>query len=380
MSKKSKTNTPSPEFIFESNVPNDKIDIYGDIDVTVTKLPSESENELEFRAKLEGYNIDHSVANAIRRSVLLYIPVYGFHRSNIRIENEKSYHMYNNDMIFNQIEMLPIYDIPNYWDISDPEVFMSNEVMKKLFSKFIPDKYIEEEGAENKEAPDDDKKLFNIELTLSVTNTTTEDKFVSTHDAILKIDNKVSNSYLKKDPISILVLKPGENISLSATANLGISKIHAIYEATTNAVSIQNSLTSYEINYESLGQLDKNIIFIKACLILIKKLESLSKYLKKRYANTEEHLDTEMTEIELYGEDHTLGNLITTVLQKCEYTIKAGYVMPHPFIDSIISRYVVNKKSKKDPITLILDVIEYLMKLMTKIMDSMSSPKRAGML
>src|SRR5579872_3284982 len=126
MSKKSKTNTDTPEFIFESNVPNDKIDIYGDIDVTVTKLSSETENELEFRAKLEGYNIDHSVANAIRRSVLLYVPVYGFHRSNIRIENEKSHHMYNNDMIFNQIEMLPIYDIPNYWDISDPEVFMSN--------------------------------------------------------------------------------------------------------------------------------------------------------------------------------------------------------------------------------------------------------------
>ena len=374
-SNKSESNKSVSEFIFYSDIPNDTIDIYGDIDIKVTKIPSD--NELEFKAKLEGHNVDYSVANAIRRSILLYIPIYGFHRSNTRIENEKSYHMYNNDMIFNLIEMLPIFDIPNYWDITDPEVFMSNEVMKKLFSKFIPDKYIEEDNREKQDVADQDadKKLFNIELTLSIKNNTSDDKFVSTHDAILKIDNKISNSYTKKDPICIMVLKPGENISLSATANLGISKIHAIYEATTNAVSVEHSPTSYEIIYESLGQLDKNIIFLKGCLIIKKKLEALSQYLKKKYENTTEHLDMEMTEIELYGEDHTLGNLITTVLQKCEYTLKAGYVMPHPIIDSIVIRYIVDKKTKKDSITLILDVIEYLVRLMTKIMDSITAPK-----
>lgn len=289
--------------------------------------------------------------------------------------------MYNNDMIFNQIEMLPIFDLPNYYDITDPEVFMSNEVMKKLFSKFIPEKYIEEEKTdktkENVNDVDSNKKLFDIELTLSAKNNTNDYMFVSTHNATLKIDNKISNSYMKKDPISIMVLKPGENISLSATANLGIAKMHAIYEATTNAISLEHSSTCYEIIYESLGQLDKNIIFIKACTILVKKLEALRQYLRKKYSDPAEYQDMEMIEIELYGEDYTLGYLITTALQKCEYTTKAGYTMVHPLTDSITIRYVVDKKSKKDQIEVILDVIQYLMNLFNKIMDSFTGGKNS---
>jgi len=361
------------EFIFDSDTPNDTIDIYGNIDAKATKISSD--NEMEFKAKLEGYNIDNSVANAIRRAILLYVPIYGFHRSNIHIENEKSYHMYNNDMIFNQIEMLPIFDLPNYYDITDPEIFMSNEVMKKLFSKFIPEKFIEEENKTKEVDADANKKLFDIELTISVKNNTDDYMFVSTHNAILKIDNKISNSYMKKDPISILVLKPGENISLSAKANLGIGKIHAIYEATTNAISLEHSPTSYEIIYETLGQLDKNIIFIKACTILIKKLEALNQYLKKKYNNPSEYQDMEIIEIELYGEDYTLGYLLTTVLQKCEYTTKAGYTMVHPLTDSITVRYIVDKKTKKDQIELLHDVIKYLINLINKIMDTFTASK-----
>jgi DNA-directed RNA polymerase subunit L len=352
--------------MYKSDVPNDIVDIYGDIDVTVKKI--ETKKKTELTATLEGYNIDHVIANTIRRAVLLYIPIYGFHRSNIIIENEKSVHMYNNDLIYNLLETLPIYDIPNYFDITDPEVFMPNEIMKILFNKFLPAKYIEE-NTEPKEE-DTDKKLFNIELMMNIKNTTQDFKFVSTHDAVIKIDGKVSNSYQVREPISILVLKPGENISFTATANLGIASMHAIYEATTTAVSLENNHMSYTINYETLEQLDKNIIFIKACAILIKKLEALIKYIDKKYKDSTEHLESEIIEIELYGEDDTLGNLITNILQKCTLTKKAGYAVPHPLISSVIIRYKMEKNSKKDPIVLFIDVLIYLIKLFNKIMDS----------
>ena len=106
------------QFVFDSKIANDRIDLYGQIDASVKNLQSRNENEL--RLQIEGANIDYSVVNALRRTILMSIPVYGFHRSNIHIEVEKSYNMYNNDLIYNQIEMLPIFDLPNYFDLEDP--------------------------------------------------------------------------------------------------------------------------------------------------------------------------------------------------------------------------------------------------------------------
>ena len=85
------------KFIFDHDVASDKIDIYAEPDVRVKKLkPS---NDDEFRIEIEGNNIDYSVINALRRTILMSIPIYAFNRSNIYIEVEKSKHMYNNDLI-----------------------------------------------------------------------------------------------------------------------------------------------------------------------------------------------------------------------------------------------------------------------------------------
>ena len=353
------------KFIFENNISNDRIDIYAEPDVRIKKLKSENENE--FRIEIEGKSVDYSVVNALRRTVLLYIPVYAFHRSNIFIEVDKSRNMYNNDLIYNQIETLPIFDIPNFFDLENPEIFLPTEVMKKLFGVFVKEKYTEEIEEENKPV-DNDKKLFKIELSLNVKNNTGNDKFVSTHDAVLKVDGKISNSYMTRKPICILVLKPSEDISLRAEANLGISKMHAAYEATTNAMHEEITSMKYHLWYETLEQLDKNIIFTKACIILIKKLENLRNFIKKKYS--EEQNIPDMVEIELYGEEHTLGNLLSTVLQKCDAIEKAGYYMPHPFIDKITVKYQLNTKSKVGPIQIFVDCVDYLIKLFQTIANT----------
>ena len=351
------------EFVFSSSVPNDRIDIYGDIDVTLKKL--EPKNERHFRMLLEGKNIDYSVVNALRRTILMSIPIYGFHRSNIHIEVEKSRNMYNNDLIYNQIETLPIFDIPNYFDLENPEIYLPTDVMRNIFGTFIQERYTDESIMEEKTQIDANKKLFKIELSINVKNNTGIDKFVSTHDAVLKIDGKISNSYAIRRPISILVLKPNEEIYLSAEANLGISNMHAIYEATTNAIHKELSATMYELDYETLEQLDKNLIFTKACIIIIKKLEYLRNFITKKY--TEERNSSEIIEIELYGEDDTFGNLIATVLQKTDSIAKAAYIKPHPFIDQITIAYKLVEKSKIGPIKVFVDVIDYLIRLYEQI-------------
>ncbi len=58
------------------------------------------------------------------------IPIYAFHRSNIFIELDKSRHMYNNDLIYNQIETLPIFDIPNYFDLENQKYFYQMMFLK----------------------------------------------------------------------------------------------------------------------------------------------------------------------------------------------------------------------------------------------------------
>ena len=347
------------KFIFDSDVPNDRIDIYADPDVHIRKLTPT--NDKEFRIEIEGKSIDNSVVNALRRTIMMSIPVYAFHRSNIFIEVKKSRHMYNNDLIYNQIETLPIYDIPNYFDLENPEIFLSTSVMKNLFGKFIQEKYTEENLDENKISNDENKKLFQIELSINTKNNTGSDKFVSTHDAVLKVDGKTSNSYQIRKPICILVLKPTEEISLRAEANLGISKMHASYEATTNAIHDKITPMKYHLWYETLEQLDKNLIFTKACIILTKKLEYLRSYIKNKF--TEERTISEKIELQLFGEDHTLGNLLATVLQKCEFVSKAGYYMPHPFVDQITIAYQLNPKSKIGPIQVFVDCIDYSIKL-----------------
>lgn len=347
------------KFTFDSTIPNDRIDIHSDPEVVVRKL--KPENEHEFRIELEGKCIDNSVVNALRRTIMMSIPVYAFHRSNIFIEVEKSRHMYNNDLLFNQIETLPIYDIPNYFDLENPEIFLPTDVMKSLFGKFIQEKYTEEKSDDEKEPVDINKKLFKIEFSINIKNNTSSDKFVTTHDATIKIDGKISNGYTIRKPICIMVLKPTEEISLRAEANLGISKMHAAYEATTNAIHDEITPMKYHLWYETLEQLDKNIIFTKACIILTKKLEYLKKFISEKFR--EERDPSEIIEIQLFGEDHTIGNLLATVLQKCDYIEKAGYVMPHPFMDQITIAYKLSPKSKLGPIKVFTDCIDYLVKL-----------------
>ena len=354
------------KFIFESDVPNDSIDIYSPPEIKITKL--KPENDLEFRIEIEGHSVDNSIVNALRRTIMSNIPIYAFHRSNVFIESEKSRTMYNNDLIYNLLETLPIFDIPNNFDLEDPEIYLSTPTLKSLFGTFVQHKYANEEKIETLEtieSPSQNKKVLFIELSVNIKNNTKDFKFVNTHDAVLKIDGKITDSYLRQRPISILVLKPTEEISFRAEANLGIEKMYASYESTTNVIFDKISSTKYHLWYETLGQLDNETIFSKACIILYKKLENLKKYIENKFPK-ERSLE-ETIEIQLHGENHTIGNLLSTILKKCQFVEMAAYYMPHPFIDKIVIAYKLYPKAKIGPIQVFVDCLDYLVVLFKKI-------------
>lgn len=374
--------TDKKQDFYDSNLENDRIDIYGNPDVHVRKLESDPKIPQELQVEISGKNIDNSVVNAIRRTILMSIPIYGFHRSNIHIDTEKSIHMYNSDMIYNQLETLPIFDVSNLFDLENPELYLPTDILKNLFGSYLRiggtaqtnrEKTFSLEGTDTTKSPiitDAKKHLSRIELVINYKNNTDKDHFLSTHDAIIRVDGKVSDSYTKRDPICILVLKPDEEISLRAEANLGIAHIHAIYEATTNAVAKEITLSKYVIIYETLEQLDKHVIFTKACLILERKLQHLKKYIQDQYTDKDVALpeNDEMIELRLIGEDYTIGYLLATALQKCSLIEKAGYAQVHPFNREVIIHYKLFPKTKQTPIQVLLDTLSYLITLYNKIL------------
>lgn len=348
-------------FFKENDVVNDSIDIYAKPKLSLKMLKPELETE--FRIEIEGNNIDHSVINALRRSILLYVPIYGFNRSNVFIDHKNCKYMYNNDFIYTQLENLPIFDIFNEYDLEDPELYLPTSTLKQMFSKYVP------KNTSGNENLSDDEKLHDIEISINYKNLTGNDEYITTHHLTMKINGEKVNNYLNHDPVSIIVLKPEEKVSFRAKANIGIALMHASYEATTTAVHKKISDTKYQLWYETLEQLDKNVIFIKACIILYKKLEYLKEYITETY--TQEPENDKMINIELFGEEHTLGNLIATVLQKCEFVEKAGYAIPHPLITSVTISYKLMKKSKIGPIQVFVQCLDYLIKLFKHIKDLM---------
>lgn len=319
-------------------------------DITIKKL--KTSDEAEFHISIKGKSVDYSIVNTIRRTILQHIPIYGFHRKNTIIEHEKCVYMYNNDFMYNQIETLPLYDIPNNITLDEIIYTLPHDTLKNIFGENIS----QTDLLSNR---DNNKKIHNIEFLLNVKNNTDAFKFVNTHDAVLKIDGKISNNYKNHPPVSIIVLKPNEEVHLRSVANLSVAGEHAIYEATTNAIHKEISSTEYELMYETLGQLNKNVIFEKACMILVKKLEYLEKYINDTYIKNDDGEKRNMVTIELIGEDDTMGNLLTTILQKSEYVEKAGYAVPHPLIKRVVIDCYVYENSKYKPLHVFVKVIHY---------------------
>jgi DNA-directed RNA polymerase subunit L len=332
--------------IFDSDVKNDHIDFDAKIDIGIKHIREKTDTDNTFRVILKGMSVDNSVVNALRRTILMHVLVYGFERKNIFIENKKCIYMYNNDLIYNQIETLPIFDISNNFDLEDLEELKTN-------------------GSTN-------KKLVNVEIFLNVKNVSDIPRYVTTHDIVIKINDKVSKGYQNHAALSIIVLKPYEEIHLRAVANLNNSIIHAAYEATTFAYHDEISSMEYMLTYDTLGQLDKDVIFTKACSILIKKLDSLQKYVEELEKTDPPDVTSKIGEYELYGENDTLGNLLATILQKCEYTEIAGYVTPHLFMDHVVIKFRLSKKITFTPTQVFVAAILHAKKIFEHILSKMS--------
>ena len=333
-----------------------------EIDLYETKLDIQCklhvpEDPVGFHLELYGKHVDHSVVNAVRRAIMSYVPIYGFPKKLIKFTRHST--MYNHDKLAGHIEMIPIYDVDNDFDL-DKEIFMTEQILDDLFGTFTKKNYILEELVEEKT----DKPLKKIEISTETKNSTDKPFFFSTHDLVLKIDNKVSNIYKKRDPVDLFALRPGEDIVFQAEAVLGIESFHSIFEATT-PVYYEEDNRHYHLKFDTLEQLEPMRIFEKACVILTKKLDHLKSFINQTYKTEPNTTDVL---IDLYGEDDTLGNLLATALQRSSYTTLAFYNIPHPLTKQVIIEYKVAANSKIKPIELFVTCIDYCKKVIETIL------------
>ena len=271
--------------------------------------------------KFSGKNINTSVINALRRIALASIPTYAFCNDSITIE--KSLAAINDDMLRLRLSNMPIYDIlpsiyylsKDFWDET-----------KVDYSDITREKHI------------DDNIL--IEMYLKKDNTTNDIIDVTTNDAEIYVDGDKKDMYDMDFPSLILRLRPKDMISLRAVGVLSVGSRNDIWSACSNCYYEQPVLTKgkeekddildpnkFIFTIKSQGQMTEYEILKRSCLHLSKKLELLEVSIKKEYS-IPENKGKKFSIIKLINEDHTIGNVLSVIIQDNPKVLFAGYSKP----------------------------------------------------
>tara|TARA_Y100000389_G_scaffold205142_1_gene264010 strand:- start:4329 stop:5435 length:1107 start_codon:yes stop_codon:yes gene_type:complete len=331
---------------------------------------------------LTGVNV--SIANAIRRIIISEIPCFVFRTTpneDNKISILKNTSRLNNEIIKQRLSCIPI-------NINDLEF---------------------------------NYKDHTIEIDL--VNDTNSIKYVTTED--IKIFNNKTNSYLSKsivnnifppdkhtnDYIDILRLRPkisdtihGEHIKLNGDFDIGTAKQNScfnvastcsykmtqnILEANKAWLPIEQTLLkenkdielekhdwmaidgkrfvipdSFDFIIETVGQYTNKELVIKACNIIINKMNNLTKNM-----NNDQTLivksDTTIPnsfDVILYDEDYTLGKVIEYILHDIYFKTNnilsfCGFKKEHPHIDKSIIRIAFNSPSTESDVFTIFSEI-----------------------
>jgi DNA-directed RNA polymerase subunit L len=325
------------------------------------KIQSSKDSADELTLFFNGKSVDNSIVNAIRRTMMGDVPVYAFHRSEIKIDRNSS--LLNDDEIYNIFETVPIFSIKNPYNLENPELYISNDVLTKLFNTYLPSKYNDLTDLERQKSipvkSDDKTKHLRIEYVFDIKNESKETINVTSYDGVFTINGKVSNNYKSRPELLLFKLKPQQEFKASMNGILAIAKMSSTWDAVSMCYFNKINENEYKFNFKSIGQLEPRDILHKAIFILMKKLSNLIDFLKTHYLTKDIQSDEEV-QIRLYNEDHTLGNLLANVLQKSSKVARAGYSQPHLLEMEILVGFKLSNGIKDHPIKVMIDAIEYL--------------------
>ena len=331
--------------------------------------------------KINGKDINYIVMNTIRRTILTLVPSYAFDPENIIIDKNTS--VYNNDYMRLRLSNMPLIN-PSY-----KKMIITNDssILENVFkleeeantgnfeNRSTLTREEEEEKKENQS-----KLLNNFQIHISAKNELNNIISVTTNNSNVKfmIENKEIKSIFP-NPILILKLKPaeprlhikGEVFQASCYASLNIPLKNAIY-LTCNICSYDEiDANTFEMKLSSMRQISEETIMNHACKIIIMKLEKIKEKIINAINNNGN--DKVLTEAELIirNENHTMGNLITRVIQENSNIEFCGYKIDHLYVNELTLRYKTNGKSiidiLEDSINYLISIYKELIKQIEKL-------------
>ena len=314
-------------------------------DIDIEEIEKKETNGLEYSyliLKFKGKSVRESIINTLRRVVLNNIPTYACAPECIQIEKNTS--VFNNDQMRIRLTQLPI-------------------IKTDLDLSYLEDKYwldVKYNDLEREKHPEEK----NIEIYISATNTDENIKNVTTNDIQYYEDNtRIESKYDKKYPIVLIKLRPRETFKCKLKAVLGTGERNVIWAGAGNAYyNITNDGAIF--NIESHGQFDEYELLWKACRFMQYKLKDTKKQIYDKY----EHISTkdeplQTVELNLDNESHTIGNMMTELLQDRDDVVYAGIGKRNELIKQITIN-VKYKSALKNPLDPIMQSIDGVVEIM----------------
>ena len=308
------------------------------------KIKSELEDDTfqpnHMHLHMEGGQLNHTVLNVIRRTLLEEVPSLAFDKENIIIVKNTS--VYNNDFMRNRIENMPIVNISN--------------------GKFNYDEYNNLKFNASVNSEEESKLTIFCKKkndTSNIINVTTDD--ITFYDNNSKIDN------IYKNRILIVKLKPGEEIEFSAKSKLGLGKFNSIYSSVGICCYEILNDNNFILKFESCGQYTNRYLLKNVCKIIIHRLNVIKDKMKDIKFNE----DSNSGKFIIDNEDHTLGSLIAYALQDHKNIEVAGFMLDNLLLKNLEISYLTN--SGKPINSIVIDVINIYIKtfdIIDKIFES----------
>jgi DNA-directed RNA polymerase subunit L len=356
---------------------------------------------LEFK----GQNLNNVIMNTLRRTIMELVPTYAFDKKDIDIIKNTS--IYNNDYMRLRLSQFPVVGINNDFKTIERYAELEYEANISTFDKKVEDLTI----LEKKHQDEINEKAQNFTMSINVKNIASDVKNVTTLDARFYYKGGIIESPYVEN-LLIIKLKSGEEFNCTAISSLNIGLKEANFMPTSvctfGEMESNDSIPTptYKFNIESLKQMSEKEIIIRACAIIIMKLENLkdvfetkiSEYKSEKYIDDynlennklEESNDSEsMTDsairnssddvleqhrikgiITIENESHTFGNLLSRLIQDHPSILFAGYKIDHLLIKELTLGY---KTDGTDIIIILDDIITKAIEIYNEIKINVES-------
>ena len=212
--------------------------------------------------------------------------------------------------------------------------------------------------------------LNNIHMHIDVKNNTKDIIHVTTNKEFTTFyrDGVIIPDFYPRE-ISLMDLKPNQELVLSAVADFNIPINGDMYRSATVPFHLEQDENTYKIYLESYRQIPEKDIVKYACEIIIIKLNNFKNNLLEQIDSMKGNTDIEHSaRIEIIDENHTMGEVFTRTIQDHPNIKFAGFKNDHPDVNNIFFEYETEGMTISK---IIINVVKDLSNTYTEIINGL---------